>query len=222
MYPYAGGQLPASTLPFNATSEISVASAKHAVATEAGYQNALNATSGQPPVSEDAAGAYIPRLVLDLFQAGVPRTYLYELLDEKPDPGLTQPESHFGLLRNDFTEKPAFRDLAALMHMAAPVGNFDAAPLHVEVDGPADLHQLLIQTGSSSYSLVLWRDVKVWDQSARKAIDVSPADATVQLGPEVQSAELSYLDDAGTSQAVPNTVAEVALTGMPAVLKLSI
>jgi hypothetical protein len=222
MHPYAGGQLPASTLSFNSTSEISVAATKRAVATEAGYQNALNATSGQPPVSEDAAGAYIPRLVLDMFQVGVPRTYLYELLDEKPDPGLTQPESDFGLLRNDFSEKPAFRDLAALMHMAAPVGSFDAAPLHVQVDGPADLHQLLIQTSSSSYSLVLWRDVKVWDQSGRKAIDVSPADATVQLGPEVRSAELSYLNDADTPESVSNTVAEVALTGMPAVLKLSI
>jgi hypothetical protein len=221
MHPYAGGQLPASTLSFNTTSEGAVAASKRAVATEAGYHNALNATSGQPPVSEEAGGDYIPRLVLDMFQAGVPRTYIYELLDEKPDTGLTNPESEFGLLRNDFSEKPAFTDLAALMHLTAPTGTFDPTDLHVDVNGSTDLHKLLLQTGPTSYALVLWRDVKIWDQSARTAVNVAPADEQVQFGPEVTSAELHYLDSAGSPQAFSGTSAEVALMGMPAVITLS-
>jgi hypothetical protein len=221
MHPYAGGQVPAVNLTFNATSETAVAAAKRAVATEAGYHNALSATSGQPPVSEQTGGEYIPRLVLDMFRAGVPRTYLYELLDEKPDAAGTQPESEFGLLRNDFTEKPAFQNLAALMHLTAPTGTFDPTDLHLQVDGPSDLRQLLIQTGPRSYALVLWRDVKVWDQSARQPIEVAPADASVQLGPEVTHAELRYLDDANSPQTLPGTTAGLALMGTPAVLTLS-
>ncbi|HEY1595646.1 MAG TPA: hypothetical protein VGF74_09645 [Thermoleophilaceae bacterium] len=220
IHPYAGGQLPAVNLSFNTGSEAAVAASERAVATEAGYHNALSATSGQPPVSEAAAGDYTPRLVLDMFQAGVPRTYIYELLDEKPDPGQTNAESEFGLLRNDFSEKPAFVNLAALMHLTAATGSFDAAPLHVAVDGSPDLQQLLLQTGPHSYALVLWRDVKVWDQAARAPIDVQPADEDVQLGPEVTHAELSYLDDGGTTQTLPGTSAEVALSGMPVVLTL--
>ena len=221
MHPYAGGQVPAINLALNATSEGAVAASKRAVATEAGYQDAVNATSGQPPVSEEAGGDYIPRLVLDMFQAGVPRTYIYELLDEKADAAGTQPESNFGLLRNDFSEKPAFRSLAALLHLTAPVGRFDPSGLHLAVDGSSDTRELLLQTGPHSFALVLWRDVTVWDQSTRKPIDVAPTDAQVQLGPEVTRAELSYLDNSGSPQTLSGTTAEVALIGMPAVLTLT-
>ncbi len=42
------------------------------------------------------------------FGAGVSRTFLYELVDVKPEPALHDPEQHFGLLRNDLSPKPAF------------------------------------------------------------------------------------------------------------------
>ena len=221
MHPYAGGQLPASTLTFNTSSEGAVAATKRAVATEAGYHNALAATSGQPPVSEEAGGDYIPRLVLDMFRAGVPRTYIYELLDEKPDSAKTNPEAEFGLLRNDFSEKPAFKTLAALMRLTAPAGTFTPTDLHVEVSGSTDLRTLLVQTAPDRYALVLWRDVKVWDQSAREPIDVAPLDQQVELGPEVTGAQVTRLDSPDTPQPLSGTPAEVALTGMPVVLTLS-
>jgi hypothetical protein len=221
-HPYSGGQTPTSTLAYNASLETTVAGSKPMVATEAGYHNAINATSGQPPVSEDAAGDYVPRLFLDMFRAGVPRTYLYELLDERPDPSQTSPENEFGLLRSDFSEKPAFRTLEALLHMTAPVGSTDLAPLHLAVSGPADLRQLLLQTGPSSYALVLWRDVKVWNQTARTPIAVTPANADVQIGPEISHTELTYLDGPEAPQNLTGTDLEVALSGGPAVLALSI
>ena len=221
-HPYAGGQMPASTLSYNAGLESAVGPSKPMAATEAGYHNAMNATSGQPPVSEQAAGDYVPRLFLDMFRAGVPRTYLYELLDERADPGQTAPESDFGLLRSDFSEKPAFRTLESLLHLTGPVGGIDLTPLHLEVNGPADLRQLLLQTGPRSYALVLWRDVKVWDQSSRSPIAVSPANAQVQLGPEVTHAELHYVDDSQPAQTITGTEAAVALSGVPVVLALAI
>ena len=79
-----------------------------------------------------------------------------------------------------------------------------------------------LQTEPSSYALVLWRDVKVWDQSARSPIAVSPANAQVQLGPEVTHAELHYVDDSQPVQTLTGTEAEVALSGIPVVLALAI
>jgi hypothetical protein len=221
-HPYSGGQTPTSTLTYNAGLEATVARSKPMAATEAGYHNALNATSGQPPVSEDAAADYVPRLFLDMFRAGVPRTYLYELLDERPDPSQSSPENEFGLLRSDFGEKPAFGTLEALMHLTAPAGSAGLTPLHVAVSGPADLRQLLLQTGPASYALVLWRDVKVWDQTARTPIAVAPANADVQIGPEVSHTQLTYLDDPEAPRYLTGTRFEVALFGGPAVLSLSI
>jgi hypothetical protein len=69
---------------------------------------------------------------------------------------------------------------------------------------------------------VLWRDVKVWDQLTRMPIAVAPADASVQLGPEIAHAELSYLDDSQPRTAVSGNRFEVALLGDPVVVSLSI
>jgi hypothetical protein len=221
-HPYSGGQVPTGTLAYNTRLETAVAQGKPMAATEAGYHNALGATGGQPPVSEEAAADYVPRLFLDMFRAGVPRTYLYELVDERPDPTRTASEDEFGLLRSDFSEKPAFRTLEELLHLTAPVGTIDLAPIHVQVTGPSDLRQLLLQTGPATYALVLWRDVKVWDQLTRMPIAVAPADASVQLGPEIAHAELSYLDDSQPRTAVSGNRFEVALLGDPVVVSLSI
>jgi hypothetical protein len=221
-HPYSGGQTPTSTLAYNSSLVSTVAPSRPMAATEAGYHNALDATSGQPPVSEGAAAEYVPRLFLDMFRAGLPRTYLYELLDERPDPTQTAPENEFGLLRSDFSEKPAFRTLEALMHLTAPAGSADLAPIHLAVSGPSDLRQLLLQTGPASYALVLWRDVKVWNQTARTPIPVTPANADVQIGPEIGHTELTYLDDPEAAQNLTSTRFEVALSGGPAVLSLSI
>ena len=107
------------------------------------------------------------------------------------------------------------------MHLTAPAGTFTPADLHVEVSGSTDLRTLLVQTAPDKYALVLWRDVKVWDQSARKPIDVPPLDQQVELGPEVTGAQVTYLDSPDAPHALSGTPAEVALTGMPVVLTLS-
>ena len=67
------------------------------------------------PCPEQTAAVYLPRLVVTSFGAGVRRTFLYELVDGKPDPGLEDPQQHFGLLRNDLSPKPAFTALQTLI-----------------------------------------------------------------------------------------------------------
>jgi hypothetical protein len=225
VHPYAGGGLPTVNLASNLSLETVTAGSKPVMATEAGYHNALAATSGQPPVSEDAAAAYVPRLFLDMFRAGIARTYLYELVDQHADAGLTTPEDNFGLLRSDFSEKPAFQSLAALLHLTDGDGSrFALNPLQLEVVGaPADMRQLLLQTGPHSYALVLWRDVSVWNATQRSALTPAPAGVGVKLGSEVSGVTLQDLDQAGSSSTVQGPAPSLAVPvgGTPVVLTIS-
>src|SRR3954454_144111 len=94
---YAAGQPPERGLAADLRRARDAEGGKPLVVTESGYHDALRATTGQPPVSEDAAAVYAPRLLLEDFRLGVARTFLYELADERPEPG-RDPEQHFGLL----------------------------------------------------------------------------------------------------------------------------
>ncbi len=138
------------------------------VFTETGYHNALHATVGQPPVSEQAAAIYLPRLLLADFAAGVRSTFIYELLDEKSDPGLVDSEEHFGLVRNDFSPKPAFQAIRTLIAaLRASSGPGHAPWPNVGFGAGATVWQLHLVRPDGSRVLALWRPVSVWDQNAR-------------------------------------------------------
>ena len=149
--------------------------------TEFGYHNASASTTGQPPVSEEAAAVYLPRALVSAFGAGVRLTFVYELLDEKPEPALRDPEQHFGLLRNDLSPKPAFTAIKTLVSAlrASPgegSGDFDWSLKGGDGEGVQNL-DLVRRDGSSV--IALWRPVSVWDVEQRRAID--PGRVTVEL-----------------------------------------
>src|SRR4051794_4492727 len=153
---------------------------KPLVVTESGYHDALRATAGQPPVSDDAAGVYVPRLLLEDFRLGVARTFLYELADERSEPGLRDPEQHFGLLREDLSAKPAFTALRALLAtLHAPRGRRAAAP-EMRTDAAAhDVRVVGLDRADGARVLALWRPVPVWSTAARRP--VVPAATSVRV-----------------------------------------
>lgn len=221
VHPYAGGQVPLANLPSNLNFERQVAGPKPVAATEAGYHTALATTNGHVPASEAAAGIYVPRLFLEHFLAGVPRTFLYELVDERREDAQRDPEQHFGLLRADYSEKPAFRTLARLMALTGGA-SVAPVPVHLRVDGAADVHQLLLQTGSKTYALVLWRGVSVWDARTRKPLSVTPVGVQVALGSEVQGATTAPVDQPTKAPiAISGGVVRVPLAGVPTVVSLT-
>lgn len=221
VHPYSGGQLPAASLQYNRHVEELVAPRRPVVATETGFHNAIRSTSGNRPVSEAAQAQYVPRLFLDFFSAGVVRTYLYELLDERPNPSRTDLERHFGLLRWNFSEKPAFRSLETLLSTVAPVtaAPFPLVPLDYGIDqgGPSDLRQLLLQTGPGTYALVLWRNVSVWNPVTLRPQHVTPALVHVGFGGGAGAIGVREL---GQRHDKPASGARVALRlgGMPKVV----
>jgi hypothetical protein len=224
VHPYSGGQVPAASLQYNRHAEELVAPRRPVVATEAGFHNAIHSTSGNRPVSEAAQAEYVPRMFLDFFNAGVVRTYLYELLDERPDPSRTDKERHFGLLRHNFSEKPAFRTLKTLLRAVAPVtaAAFPLAPLDywIEPGAPDDLQQLLLETGPRTYALVLWRNVSVWDTATLRPQHVKAAMVHLVLG---AGAAATAVRELGRRHGKPAAGARVGLRlgGMPKVASIT-
>ena len=190
MHPYPGGNPPLWDLDYEKSYTAHVSGAKPLVATEAGYHSELNTTDGHPPTSERAIGYYTPRLALEGFRQGLDRTYIHQLADpwspaEAQARGISVRENTFGLLRSDLSRKPGFFGLRNLLRAvgggSAPVADPGALRYGLEGAGP-DVHQLLLRSADGSYSLVLWREVKVWDREARQDLYPSADRLDVVLG----------------------------------------
>ncbi len=223
IHPYTGGLSPS---PRHTRSEIARASAvsgrKPVWATEAGFHNALRATSGQPPVSEAAAAVYVVRMFLEHFRSGIARTYAYELLDEKPEPARRDPEQHFGLLRSDFSPKPAF---TALRNLLAVVGGDERPsrlrPLRLRVSGRGGVRRLVLQRADGSHVVALWRLASVWDRGRRRPKSVAPRPVTVRLP---GAARVTLADPVASAALRPVRLragrARVRLGGRPLLLRV--
>jgi hypothetical protein len=188
--------------------------------TETGYHNAVNSsTSGHQPVSETAAGAYIPRLFLENFNRGIVRSYAYELLDERDDPGRTDIEAAFGLLRNDFSKKPAALAIERLIGLLDdPGARFEPGELDYRLQGaPDSIGQVLLQKRDGSFYLALWNKVSVWDRETRT--DIAPPSVPVTLGLEqsIASAEVFDPDVAATPTATISRPSSLDLSLTPRV-----
>ncbi|HEY9895821.1 MAG TPA: PA14 domain-containing protein [Candidatus Sericytochromatia bacterium] len=104
---------------------------KPLIATEVGYST--GSLTSDRPVSEAVQGKYLPRLFLESFNAGAPRTFSYELMDQKADP--SNSENNYGIIRSDGTPKPAYIALKNLITLlndpqpkASPASTTPATP----------------------------------------------------------------------------------------------
>jgi len=164
---YPAGERPLTSFDQVLASARSVSSTKPLMATETGYQTGLQSTQ-QVPTSEAAAATYLPRTYLDYFKQGIKRTYLYELVDEWADP--SNSEANYGLLRTDFTEKPAatgLRNLMGLLHDDArvvPTGEDVGYTLSGDL---TDVDHLLLKKSDGTHVLLLWQNARVWDPATR-------------------------------------------------------
>jgi hypothetical protein len=185
-HPYSGctSPTPAHVQQNGIDSYAPAAAGKPIIVTEVGFHTAMNMQpgGGQPPCDERTGGVYTLRTFLEHFKLGIRRSYIYEAIDLWPDPGKTNPEWNFGLLRNDFTPKPAYTYLKNLLATTTSPDHTSLAPLKLNVEqGPSDLRTLLLRQADGDYVLALWRHASVWDRDARKPITVDPADVRISL-----------------------------------------
>ncbi len=174
MHSYAGGNLPAQDLDWRwMTNTKLVSEDKPIVVTETGWHNAINDTqASQKGVSEQVSAKYVPRLFLEYFNRGIQRTFLYELMDERPQP---DQENNFGLIRSDGTPKPAFYSLKNLMSLLndAPGSKATGGLSYSLTGNTQNVRQTLLQKSSGEFYLVLWSDVVSADAAVNQAVTLN-------------------------------------------------
>jgi hypothetical protein len=155
---------------------------KPILVTECGYHNRME-EQGHPGVSEAAEAKYLPRLLFVYFNRGMTKAYKYELLDLKPDPGFTDMERHFGLVRTNGTPKPSFHALKNLLHLLADPGPAtQAGSLAFQISGSTnDLHHTLLRKRDGTFWLALFQEAVSYDAKTRRDLDVPAVTVTLKL-----------------------------------------
>jgi hypothetical protein len=177
--PYSGGNVPLAQLDYHRTKLQPMTPSRGFVATETGYHTATAWTGGHPPVTEAVQARYTPRQVLEFYNAGIPRTYLYELIDQGT--ALNVREQKFGLLRADGSEKPAYRALLNLVAILKDPGpSFTTTPLPFTITGNTiGLQKMLLQKRDGRYYLALWTSASVFNVTSLSAI--TPVEQRITL-----------------------------------------
>lgn len=197
------------------------------VVTEFGYGSMPQAGWNVIGVDEPTQAKGVLNGLLDAASAGVTRTYIYELLDERPDPGFHNGLLHFGLLRNDHTPKPAataIHNLTTILGAQRAGKTADAVAIPYTLsDLPVSGRSLLLQKDDGRYVLVLWNEVPIWDRATGKPIESPPVNVQLGLGktaarvdvydPTVSASPLtSRRDVRGLSVSVPDHPVMIEMT----------
>lgn len=164
--------------------------ARPVIASETGYHNATNHTDGHwiRGVTERAAGKYHSRLLAEYFQRGIVRTYLYELLDLKPQPDYS--EANFGILRWNGEPKPAFtaiKHLIALLRDPGPAFTPGALEFSITADDQPVRH-LLLQKRNGRFFLLLWANAISYDLKTKQDLRFDPQPTRLVFAQPIQSA----------------------------------
>jgi hypothetical protein len=221
-HPYPGGQCPTCGDAYGQNVDTflpkyrTISGDRPMIASETGYHNAINqGAGGHRPASEEAAGKYVPRLLLELFNRGFARTYLYELIDSASDASRTKPDANLSPLRHDGSEKPAFRALTNLLRITDDPGpRFEPRSLDYTLGGSkAGLHQTLLQKRDGTFLLALWLERSSYDTGARPNqpdnvdargdVAVQDQAITVTLDRPFRSAAFHRFRNDGTTARVP-------------------
>lgn len=155
------------------------------IVTEAGYHTALKNPPGKHvPASERAKAIYLPRLLLEHFRIGIPRTYIYQFMDNNP-PDQAYQEAHFGLVSWDVQPKPSYHAVKNLLSLlgAGSEGALNPSRLDYRLtSGALEVRQLLLQKRAGVFVLAVWRPIAVWDTNTRSDLKPAPQKITLELG----------------------------------------
>jgi hypothetical protein len=146
---------------------------KPSVVTETGYM-----TSDTKPydVPEDLQTAYTLRTLMEMWNAGIAKTYIYEFVDEVSSPD-------YGILHADLTPKPAYTALKNLISVLSDKGpRFTPGSLDYTLEGAsADIHHLLMQKRNGTFYLALWIEQPGYDTANAKRTPVAERPATLSV-----------------------------------------
>src|SRR5579872_6205937 len=157
---------------------------KPVIITESGYYT-TGSTTDPHSVDLMVQAKYTLDLVLDAYQAGDVKTYLYELLDQRSGDGNS--EDNFGLFNSDGTPKPAATAVRNLLTLLADSGSgasgFQAGAMSYSLSGlPPGGNSFLMEKSDGSYWLAVWDDARLSGPVTPTDITVPPSPVSINLG----------------------------------------
>ncbi len=231
LHPYPGGMMPLANFDDERTIMSAVSGSKPLVITEVGYHADTTTDDPHRGVSESVNASYSPRILLEAFRDGIKRTYFYQFADafteaQRASKGISKAENSFGLLRNDLTPRPSFIALRNLLRAvdgdSAPVASPGGLKIGVE-GAPSDMRQQLLRSADGTYSLILWRQVSLWDRTNKRPLTATPDRVDVVTGQPLSLAQRfdpSNTDSETGRWANPRRIS-LDVAGAPVVLRLT-
>jgi hypothetical protein len=126
-------------------------------------------------VTELAQAKYLGRAYFDYFLSGVPRSYVYALMDDEGT------GHHWGLATKGMVRRrQSFDTLRRIVALVKDLKPATLTPLDLVVE--TNIGKLLLQKSDGTYILALWRDVASYDGASLKDISVAPISVSVKLG----------------------------------------
>ena len=181
------------------------ASGKPVITTEFGYYTD-GSTTDHSSVSDTAQAKYLLDGLLDAYQQGDAKTYLYELLDEGGATG--NMEENFGLFTSTGAPKLAATAIHNLTSLLADNGgSFTAGQLGYSLAGTLSTdHSLLMEKSDGSFWLALWNEARVQSATSDTAITVANHTVTLSLASTAGKVEVfDPLTGTGAVETVSNT-----------------
>jgi hypothetical protein len=198
LHNYNGGRLPSYDLDERLNDARIMTPDSPVWVTEYGYR-----TAGQDPITEASQAKYLPRYAAEFFiRPDVERAFGYQIIDEKPID--ERPDNAYGLLRNDFSRRPAFHAMKNIIRLLDD-GDGDFTPGRLDYDLIGDLtdvHSFLVQKKSGEFYLVVWQEVDSYDRKAQ--VDLHPEPRPLTLTFNTPVAEASAFLPTGLDLADPD------------------
>lgn len=131
--------------------------------TENGYKDRLDFDAIPP----ETAAKYLPRMLMEHYRAGIPRTYIYELADNSASGGM------YGLLDENGEKKPAFHAVKNLIGLVADAkAPILREPLDYVIGSTnLDIHHMAIMK-RDAYLLAIWLEKSAHDIQGQKPVYV--------------------------------------------------
>ena len=196
MHSYPGGKMPSTKsleFTFIPHTKKTCGENKPLIASETGYHTTINDPNG---VSEKAAGKYTPRLLLEYFNRGIERTYVYELMNKRHDSSSSVRKFNWGLLRADGSPKKEFiatRNLIDILEEPNEQTSKDFAlkSLDYTLKGNTEnINHTLLQKKDGRFYLILWQEVPSYDLKTKTNINVPYRNLKLVLNTKISKAAI--------------------------------
>ena len=167
--------------------------------TETGYQSGTG-------LSDAIIGRYELRTLFEGLSLGVPRTYIYEMIDDA--------SGNWGLLTANFSPRPAYTAIQNVLALLNDVKFSQPGKLNYSLAGQTqNVNQVLLQKSNGTFYLAIWLAVPSADPSnPSTTYNVAPQNVTLTTNTPIVSTTTYVLDDGGN---MTSTTGELTNGSMP-------